>query len=140
MRRFVLSAAILGLLIGVPAASAAPPHPVNVTTPMTRNLDGGGYSIRNVLSLETGGLLAHGNIDTDGWVNGAVLVAREGSVILEPTDTSTITIYSGRADPNMTCPAGANTGSLYVQGAPSAALWQQVGYLTTDCDWQRIAP
>ena len=128
MRRFVAFAAVL-LLVIVPTASAAPPKPVNVTTPMTRDLDAAGYSIRNVGSLTaTGNITAIADISSHNYVLGSSLVATQGSVILEPPDTSVITIYSGRADPNTTCPAGANTGSLYMQGAPTAGLWIQVAF------------
>lgn len=134
MRRFLLPFALLAaVLIAAPGPKATP-----VTNPLTADIDAAGHSILNVATLTAAGnITAQANIQTSGYFVGQSLVSMGGTMILEPADTSVIAITSGRNAPTVTCPAGVNAGSLYVQGYPTPALWQLIA---GPCDWQRIAP
>lgn len=127
MRRILLGLLLGALIFGVAFAGA---KVATVTNPMSADLDGGGHQIFNVADIN-----ATANIGTSGYVLGQALVSFGGSVILEPSGVSVITILSGNADPSVEPGVFANLGSLYVG---TAALWRKSG--TTDTDWTRLSP
>lgn len=133
VRGFLLPAVILGLLVIVPAASAAPPKPISVTTPMQRDLDANGYLITNAQSVTTGNLFSGGNVFSGGeYVPGGYQVFDGGGGGAQRAPVLT----AGKADPTVSCP-GSDPGGLYMRTSP-VELWQKQSAIA--CDWQRIAP
>lgn len=124
----LLVGVLLGVAVAVPTALiAAPPKTVTVVTPMKQDLDANGYSILNANAITaTGNITAQSNIQTSGYFVGDKLVAMSGEMILEPPDTSVISISSGAFDPSVTG-LDKNTGSVYFRGAPTPQAWLHTG-------------
>ena len=127
MKRILIGLTI-GVLLAVPATlAAAPPKSTNVVTPMQRDLDANGYSVLNANAITaSGNITAQSNIQTSGYFVGDKEVAMSGEMILEPPDTSTISISSGAFDPSVQG-LDKNTGSLYLRGAPTPQAWLHTG-------------
>lgn len=126
MKRF-LTGFLIALTLGVPATLiAAPPKTVNIVTPMKQDLDANGYAITNV-----GFLSGPGNFDSGGYVLGTRLVARDGTLILEPAGVSILYVTGGAADPSIAPGVFANPGSLYLRS--NGTLYTKTG--TADTDW-----
>lgn len=110
MRGFLagfLIALTLGLGIGVAGAKV-----VNVTNPMTANLDGGGYAITNTASVWTGNLFATGSI----FAGNAYGI--QGELQLgDGTHPNGPQVIAGTRAPTVGDPY-ANPGSIYLRWTP----------------------
>lgn len=129
MRR-VLGALLLGALIfAAPVAAKV----VNVTNPMTKDLDAAFYSITRVSEFQA----ANAELGTpDG--NFGVLLMRDGSN--DEASSGLVATIGGVQDPSTGFLGPVTPGSLYLRhvDASHGELWFKVGPAPTD--WQRIAP
>lgn len=108
---------------------------VNVTSPMTADLDGGGHNIVNVQNFitATGAILAGDGVLIHSAVFGTSVLNGQ---IQQPFTED----FAGIVDPNTLTLDNPNVGSLYRRVVDSAhgELWFKSGPLPTD--WVRVAP
>jgi hypothetical protein len=123
---------LLGLVIGVLAfgAGAAGAKVVNVTNPMSADLDGGGHNVSNVANYQTSAGAVFGGDGFSGWTLVFGMSPQTG-----PLAAPFTLDFAGTADPSIAPPVGNNpVGSLYRQRIDSAhaALWFKTGPIATD--------
>lgn len=134
MNRLTLTLIAAAILVPVALAGGAAKL-VNVTTPMTRDLDGGQHAILNVSGINANSIQAIGPAPQ---FNLGIMLA--GTYYVAGNGLSAPSVLSGLTDPSVSCPA-ANPASLYLrqvtQPPTTGELWAKVAQ---PCGWTRITP
>lgn len=132
MRRSIPALVLLWII-----SVAATAKLVTVTTPMTRDLDGGGFNVVNVANVQTAaGAILGGN---GVAVSDVTVVDHLGNF------TTAMSLRVGTFDPSLTG-LDLNPGSLYLRrvGGDPLQPWTGTGELwfkfgPTPTDWNRVA-